>query len=915
LTDTKKKIFKYALISLGTLFFGGVLIAIGVYAYFAKDLPDLTTMEDYKPNQVTKVYSRNNEVVGEFYVEKRFIVPYEDIPPHVIWAFVAAEDDRFFEHEGLDFQGIIRAAIANMKAGRIVQGGSTITQQVAKSLLLTPERSWKRKIQEAILSLAIERNFTKEEILYLYLNQIYLGAGAYGVGAAAEIYFQKTISELSIPEAALLGGLPQAPSKYSPMNSPRQAKERQRYVLQRLRGIDRISQEQYENAVDLPVKIYSRENLNKEIAPYFVETVRRYLLDKYGEDKVFREGLRVYTTMDLNLQKVAQKSIQNGLEQIDKRQGWRGPIDHIDPKDSEATVEKIKEHQREFLSKAQDFKILMPDGELAFRENPPEPKLDEVELAFRDKDLLRKNTPYRALVTNVNNKKKTARLLVGSLPGFLPLENMTWATKLDKESRWKPKLKYISRAIKPGDIIEVTFVGEKVGEKSSEQEENSKESEKGALEKRMPHLEFSLYQEPEVQGALISMKPNSGEVLSMVGGYDFRKSQFNRAIQSKRQLGSSFKPIIYASALEKGYTPATTLIDSPESLEGAEEALQWKPQNYDGKFKGEITLRKSLEQSRNIPTLKLFMDIGLQNILSFAKRLGLDGDYTEDLSLSLGSLSVSPYEITKTYAVFANGGKMVFPFFISRVEDNEGNILEEHTSQSLLQNYLKAQNLFPKASDLLAEKVMPKDSLEDSKDPASEGSQTPEEDTLTEPREALPAFDRVEYNASEVDFENPSRVMDQKISFLSTYLLKGVIQNGTGKGARNLNHPLAGKTGTTNDYVDAWFIGYSPEVVTGVWTGHDEQVTMGFGQTGGRSALPIWKDFMKAAIRKDKSRDFKVPQGIVFVPVNPRTGKLVKTGSQDTFLEAFVAGSEPSQEGQKNKRDQELEFFQQDFAY
>ena len=671
-----EKVVKFSIavimISITTL----TVFGVTSFFYFTHDLPSIETLKNYKPSTVTKIFSDDGEVIGEYFYEKREVVSLDRVPSYFIQAFVAGEDSRFFQHKGLDYLAILRALFKNIFSGEIVQGGSTITQQVVKSLLLSPEKSFTRKIREAILAYKIEKYLTKEEILFLYLNQIYLGHGAYGIAMAAENYFGKTIEELNIAEAALLAGLPQAPSKYSPHHNPQQAKKRQVYILNRMVEEGFISSNEANKAAQTPYFIRSREKPSIEKAPHFVEYIRRYLEEKYGKETLYKNGLQVFTSVDLYYQKTAQGALESGLEEVEKRQKYS--------------------------------------------------------------------------------------------PEDMPLN---------------------------------------------------------------------------LEGALICFDIETGYVKALVGGRDYKKSQFNRTIQARRQTGSAFKPIIYASALDKGYTPASIIVDAPIVFEWGDK--KWKPKNFEGKFSGPTTLRNALTQSINVVTVKIAQDIGVNYIRDYAKKLGISSPLYHELSMSLGSSSVSLFELTKAYAVFANQGRSSKPIFIKKILDREGNLLEEN----------------------------------------------------------LPPLYFEESSADE-------QIITPQTAFLITYLMEGVVQHGTGWRARSLGRPAAGKTGTTDQFMDAWFIGYTPELITGVWVGFDEERSLGENETGARAASPIWVSFMSKILKDKPKKDFSVPEGVEFMKIDPKTGQIGQ--DRESILECFIEGTGPPQKAPPPSKTT-TDFFKFDF--
>ncbi len=727
---------------------GAGVTFLAVYMHFSADLPSVESLKNYQPPTVTTVYADNGEKIAEFCKQRRIVVPYERIPEQLIQAFVAAEDSRFFTHPGVDIKGIVRAFFKNMEAGTIVQGGSTITQQVTKSFLLTPERSYERKFKEAILAYRIDQEFSKAEILHLYLNQIYLGHGAYGVQAAAENYFDKSVEALNLSECAMLAGLPQAPSRYSPLKNPDKARARQEYVLNRMEADGYITPEQKEKAINAELAIKPRKTLFK--APYYTEHVRRYVLDKYGEDMLYNQGLKIYTAVNLKMQDAARTAVRKGLRALDKRHGYRGPVKSLEKADISAFVLELVERREA---------------------RPLEPG---------------------RIVEGVIREKGKGRLTVdlGGQTGVVNGKGMRWIG-----ASWRKKLQ-------PGDIIEVRL---------------EKKTDDG--------WRLSLEQSPEAQSALLCAETGTGRVKAMIGGSDYGKSQFNRAIQAQRQPGSSFKPIIYAAALDKGYTPATQLIDNAIVYDDGSRK-QWRPRNYDRRFTGPILLRKALAKSRNLATIRILDDIGVEYAISYAHKLGIRSRLYPDLSTALGASGVSLLEMVTAYSVFANLGERIAPVFVTRIEDRNGEVLEAAQKQG-------------------------------------------------------------------------KQVIEKSTAYLMTSLLKSVIQEGTGRRARALKRPAAGKTGTTNDTIDAWFMGFTPRYVAGAWVGHDEKRSLGRGETGSRAALPVWLDFMQRLYRDvledNKPRKFEVPKGVVFAKIDAETGLLPVPQSDKTLFECFKEGTAPTE--------------------
>lgn len=842
------------------LIFSTVLISmIGglVFWYFSSDLPELATLQDYKPSIVSKVVAQTDqgELLGEFSRERRIITPSDQIPELVVNAFIAAEDDQFFKHQGVNFASIMRAAIANFRAGHVVQGGSTITQQVAKSLLLTSEKTFTRKVKEVLLASQMEHHLDKKQILYLYLNQIYLGNGAYGVGAAAQAYFGKSVSDITLAEAAILAGMPQAPSTYNPFQNPGKAKERQKYVLRRMQENGFISSAQLEAAVEESIKLYSRKDPNLKWAPYYIEHIRRYLIEKYGEELTYGGGMTVVVPTSRTLSQAAQKSVEQGLREVDKRLGYRGPIKRLK---KEQVDNFIQQNEVELLKQKFGYTILSPDGKLNVR------RVKEFEKVASAADLLPEDELVELVIEQVDTKKGGVLVRVGSYVSEIAFEQLKWAVPGQMISQ-------ISRAFTKGDVVRARF------------------------KDKVLYLE----QKPELQGALLSLDSRNGNVLAMVGGYDFEESQFNRAIQAERQPGSAFKPFIFAAAIEKGYTPVSLIMDSPLVFTD-EEFGKWKPSNFDEKFYGDTTLRSALIKSRNIPTIRILQAVGLGDLFNFIDRIDFKIKIPRDFSISLGSGSVSLLEITKTYAVYPRLGKKLKPVFFTKILDRDGKILEENTVQAF-QPLLRAP---PVPVEEVAE-TAPTEAAEANTPPAQEKPVQPGSQIIGKSKLVLPQYPLA---------NDPEQVMDPRVASLMTQLMNEVVNYGTGRGARGLGKATAGKTGTTNDYMDAWFMGYTPEVVTGTWVGYDGQKTIGPGETGSQAALPIWFEYMKVAVQNYQVTEFPIPDGIVYVSVNSVTGKKSSPNTPNALKEAFIEGTEPKEDEQSQaKKDSPTNLLKEDF--
>lgn len=812
-------------------------VATIIYSVFSRDLPPILSVEDYRPLTVTQIVDAEGAPLGEFYKERRFLAPYEKFPKALVDAFVAGEDDQFFEHPGINLLSIVRAQIANVRAGHTVQGGSTITQQVAKSLFLSPEKRLDRKIKEAILAYRLEKNLTKAQILYLYLNQIYLGHGAYGVEAAARTYFRKEVSALTLPEAALLAGLPQAPSNYSPVIYPKRAKERQRYVLRRLMETRKLTRDEMEAAFREPVRIFRDESINERYAAYLVEQARRYLQEKYGDAALYEEGLRVTLPVTRRRALQASTALREGLRTIDKRLGYRGPVRRIAGEDERRTY--LRALRDVLLQERVGYRLLTAEGEL------------DVEAAYRQEPapLLREREVREGLVVEVDDRQKRARVDLGGELVEIPLAEMKWA-KAPKDNpppgRWRGEIGLPSHAVARGDVILVRVLGKAPA---------------GGTSAWLGSLE----QKPELQGALYSLDVLTGQVLAMEGGFEWikEKSEFNRAVQASRQPGSAFKPIIYAAALEKGFTPASVIVDSPLVYEDAELG-KWKPANYDEKFTGDTTFRQALIKSRNIPTIKLVQAIQVPFLISYARRLGFQSQFPADLSISLGTMGVSLQELTRVYALFPRLGRQVEPWMISEIRDRDGKVLEAHV---------------PKA--------LPADPRFATLEPPVEGEPTPVATNgagiLGQATLRLPTYP---------PGDDPDQVLDPRVAYVMTHLMKEVVNFGTGYEARQLGRPAAGKTGTTNDSMDAWFMGFTPQVVTGVWVGYDVQRPIGSKETGGRTALPIWLNFMKEVVADTPEQDFRIPAGVAFATIDGLTGRPASPNAANAIREAFIDGTQ-----------------------
>ena len=774
--------------------------AIVIYVYFSRDLPQINDLQDYDPYIVSEVYSEDCTKMGEFWKECRYLLPFDEIPKQVIDAFIASEDARFFEHKGVDFLSIARAFIKNMQAGRIVQGASTITQQIARSFFLSRERTLNRKIKEAILATQIEKNLDKNEILHLYLNQIYLGNRAYGIEAAARNYFHKNIEELNLAETALIAGLTSAPARYSPLNDIKAARERQLLVLNRMVKEDFVTRKEAEKARNAFLLIYragTDKDFNMKYAPYFTEQVRRILTEKYGEDFVYKNGLRIYTTADLKMIRAAQKALKKGLRTVSKRSsfedpikrsGFEGPLAHLKPDEVEAYANKV--HKEAIV----DFGVLYFPQEKN-PENAPTP--------------IKEQHLYKAIVTEV--KRNAWHVLVGNVRGLI----------LRQDRRW------VRRSVKVGDVVKVQKKVLTSGEQKS-----------GLYS--IHNIYFTLEQIPLLEGALYALEPQTGKVRAMVGGYDFSRSEFNRTLQAYRQPGSSFKPLVYAAALDKGYSPRTIVVDSPVTFQVGDHEY-WTPKNYGGSFRGPITVKTAFTYSVNVPTVKILHDIGLNYLLAYSHKLGIQTKIHPYLSSALGASDMPLKELVEAYAVFAAEGKIVPAYLIHLIVDAEGNVIERFPPQTTAQNEEeKKEEASTKTSDSKISKM--------NKKLLDEGLIFIKEKKLNLTNDEL----KILYGANIPE----DHAITPRTAHLMTYLLTNVIKHGTGYRARGLERPAAGKTGTTNDETDALFIGYTPQLIAGIWVGFDELKKIGKRMTGGVIAAPIWLDFMKEALKGKPVQEF-----------------------------------------------------------
>ena len=778
---------------LGVLFTAGVILALcGAIAFayvvwdLSQDLPDYKVLKDYKPPVMTRVHATDGRLVAEYATERRLYLPIGSIPDKIVQAVMSAEDKNFYQHGGIDFSGIARAVVVNiqnLRRNRRPVGASTITQQVAKNFLLTNDVTIERKAKEALLALRIERAFTKDQILELYLNDIYLGLGAYGMAAAALVYFDKSVHELTLSEMAYLAALPKAPNNYHPFRQTERAIERRNWVLDRMAINGFISEEEAATAKSDPLRVIPRSRGAQIFAAdYFAEEVRREIANRYGEKALYEGGLSVRTTLDLELQKMARNALVRGLVGYDQRKGWRGPVTNI--------------------SVSGDWGEAISEVEML---NDVEPWRLGVVLQVSESEAAIGLRPQRLPSRRLSDARETA---------IITLDDVKWAVWASGERRGRD-ITAVSQVLSVGDVAYFEPVeGENPG--------------------------WKLRQVPEVGGAIVAMDPHTGRVKAMVGGFSYDQSEFNRATQARRQPGSSFKPFIYAAALDNGYTPSSVVMDAPIAIDQGPGLEVWTPQNYGGKFYGPSTLRRGIELSRNVMTVRLARDMGMPLIVEYARRFGIYENLQPVLSMSLGAGETTVLRMAGAYSILANGGKKVEPTLIDRIQDRYGRTIYKHDPRTC-----------------------------NNCNGTWQGQDEPE---LVDER---------------------SRVLDAFTAYQMTSMLEGVVQRGTATRVRDVGKPLAGKTGTTNDEKDAWFVGYSPDLVVGVFIGFDQPKPMGRGSTGGQLAAPVFKDFMVDALADTPAVPFRVPPGIRLVRINADNGLRARPGDAKVILEAFKPGTSP----------------------
>ncbi len=812
----KRKRRSFFLSFLGVVFTAGAILFIvgsAVASYiiwsFSRDLPNYESLAKYEPMVMTRIHANNGQLIAEYARERRIYVPINAVPDIVIKAFLSAEDKNFFKHNGVDIGGIVRAAVQNAKnyGKRRLVGASTITQQVAKNFLLSSERSIERKLKEAILAIRIERAFTKEQILELYLNEIYFGLSSYGVAAAALNYYGKSLDELTVQEAAYLAALPKGPRNYHPFKKTKNATFRRNWV------IDRMAENGFLTADEADAA--KKSGLNVSVRPfgshifaaeYFAEEVRRELFDMFGEEKLYGGGLSVRTTLDPTMQKLARKALVEGLVEYDRRHGWRGAIDKIDVADDWSKA----------LSEIKTYGDIDP---------------------WRVAVVLEVKDEFAKIGLQPSSDEHPGAPL-DQVTGVIPLSEVTWARPKISENQRGKAPKTVGDVLKTGDVIYVVERTEQDREK--DQKEKIKDTESALL--RPGESVWRLMQFPEVSGGVIALDPHTGRVHALVGGFSFYESEFDRAVQARRQPGSAFKPFVYAAALDNGYTPSSVILDAPIAISQV-SGETWRPKNYGKKFYGPSTLRLGLEKSRNLMTVRLAQDMGMPLISEYARRFGIYDNLLPVLSMSLGAGETTLLRMTRAYAMIANGGKTIRATLIDRIQDRYGRTVWRHDLR--------------KCADCSAQ-------------------------SWHEQVEPVLVDDR-------------QQIIDPHTAYQITSMLEGVVQRGTGYKVKKVGHPLAGKTGTTNEEKDAWFIGFTPDLVVGVFVGFDNPQPMGKGETGGGVAAPVFVKFMKSVLADKEPVPFRIPPGINLVRINAKTGQRSQDG-KDVILEAFKPGTSPPNE-------------------
>ena len=808
-------LFKFLLWSLLTVVSGTLVVSTSTFLYLSPSLPAVDSLRDAKLQTPLRVYSRDNLLIAEFGEKRRTPIHFEDAPPHMIKAFMAAEDDRFYHHPGVDIMGLIRAAVQLATTGRIQSGGSTITMQVAKNFFLSHERVFSRKFNEILLALQIEQQLPKDEIFELYLNKIYLGNRSYGVEAAAQVYYGKSVNELTLAQITMIAGLPKAPSRYNPINDPERAMVRRDWILGRMKDLGYIDQTAYQEAVNQPVTASYHGARIELQAPYIAEMVRQEMVERFGPE-AYTEGFKVYTTIDSKLQQTANQAIANGLMAYSERHGYRGPVTNLFENPGDEGWQSV-------LNRTKSIGILLP-----------------------------------AMVTQVEEKKALIGLQ-NNQQGEIAWENLSWA---------KPFLTVNSFGRSPSEAWDVLKPGDQIWVRA------------------MPDGRLRLAQEPVAQSALVSLNPENGSILALVGGFNFYDSMYNRATQAVRQAGSAFKPFVYASAIANGMTAATIINDAP--IVFADEGLEdsWRPNNDNMKFNGPMRLREGLYRSRNLVSIRVLRQTGISNAIQYLEKLGFrENSLSNNLSLALGNVSMTPLELASGYAVIANGGYRVEPYLVERVETLDDIYYQAEPAtvcRTSCTTDIQHQNQ------------------------GSEEKSTELTDTDTE-------YPEVINNTTTSTTVNPAQqAMNPQVNYIMNDILNDVIWKGTGRRARALKRQdIGGKTGTTNDNKDAWFMGFNPDVLTGVWVGMDDYSTLGRWEYGANAALPIWLEYMQTALTGLPETKLPQPDGLVILKISPETGKLARPDDPNAIFEIFRKEQAPqqfSEEGVPSLSDPEQDF-------
>ena len=791
------RFLRLCLLGLGSILALGLLAILAIYIYLTPQLPDIETLKDVHLQVPLRVYTSDLKLVAEFGEMKRTPLKFHEIPNLMIQAVLAAEDDRYFKHPGVDYQGILRAGLNLVKTGEKSQGGSTITMQVARNFFLSSEKTYLRKFSEILLALKIERELTKEEILELYLNKIYLGNRSYGIAAASQIYYGLSPDQLSVSQMAMIAGLPKAPSRYNPIADLARAVERRNYVLTRMNKLGFIADEVYKTAL-AEVDTAKLHGLSIEVeAPYVAEMARAALIERFGE-AAYTGGYRVITTLDPRLQEAANKALRNALLEYDARHGYRGPVQHADLR---------------ALPKVEDRKSLL--------DNIP---------------TVGGLTP--AIITHLDGQAAGA-LLANKVAIQILWSGLSWAHPYIDDNRIGKAPETAADILKEGDIVYLQQI--------------SKD-------------EWRLAQIPQVEGALVSLSPANGSIVALTGGFDFYRSKFNRVTQAARQTGSNFKPFVYSAALEKGFTPASIINDAPVVFDDPALESAWRPENFSGNFTGPTRLREALVQSRNLVSIRLLRSTGIDYAIDYVSRFGFDAaSLPRNLSLSLGSAAMTPLQIAGGYAVFANGGYRITPYFIDRIEGDDGNVVSKTIPETVC----------PDCTDVSETGMARTEPLQNTV--ATDPGKEPGTDEITPPAIKI-----------------AQRVINAQNVYMMTSMMRDVIKRGTGRRAKQLGRDdLAGKTGTTNELRDAWFSGYNADIVTVAWVGFDQTRSLGNSETGGRAALPMWIGFMADALKGTPEKPLERPPGLVSVRIDPESGLLVDSNYPNAIFETFRAEDVP----------------------